>query len=142
MAELLVRVIDKYEGVDPLFLSKSTMRGDVIEVRPDGWPWSLRERTSPQWIIVKVDASMAKCAALIAAEPGDVKQNPYLRIRAFHLDLDALAGLGYAIPSEVAAKDSQANQLSRETETVEIAETEMDTLTVEKSKIEDPAVIG
>jgi hypothetical protein len=49
--EILVRVVDKYQP-DPEKNHLVSKRGDVIAVCPDGWGWSLEERTSPDWRII------------------------------------------------------------------------------------------
>lgn len=142
MAEMLVRVIDKYEGADERIKTKTTMRGDVIVVNPDGWPWSEIERTAAQWVILKVNATVEKCQQLRARELGDPITNPYLRILAFGLDLDALAGFGHAVPTAAAAKARAAARQPRLTEAFQIVEAQLDAVRFEKPKIQDPAVIG
>lgn len=97
MAEMLVRLYDKYTGKDPVTLAKTTKRGDVIVVQDDGWPWSPAERKSPDWIIISVNMPLAKAQAMLAPEQGDPIKNPLLQLRAFKVDLDALTVLGYPI---------------------------------------------
>ncbi len=102
MAEMLVRLFDKYTGKDPHFLAKTTKRGDVIVVQEDGWQWSDLERKSPDWIIVQVDMKIEKARAMLARELGPVDKNgkdinPLLQLRAFKVDLDAMTVLGYPI---------------------------------------------
>ncbi len=142
MPEMLVRLFDKYEGQDKTFIAKTTMRGDVISVVEDGHKWSEIERTSFNWVILKVSASLVKCMSMRTPELGDAKLNPYLRIMAFHFDLDALTVLGYAIPTAAEAKQGRDKDQKRPIATIEILETQMDAVKVEKPKIADPAIIG
>lgn len=133
MPEMLVRTLDKYEGQDLKFHAKSTGRGDVIVVVEDGWQWSEIERTSPQWIIVKCSASFEECQAMLACEQGNELTNPYARVRAFRLDLEAL---GHNIPTV-----EQAKQGLR-VESITISDQELNAAKRRKPPIPDPAVIG
>jgi hypothetical protein len=51
--EVLLRVIDK-DQPDPLLSPISPKAGDVVVVKPDSWPWSVAERTNPEWRIIRV----------------------------------------------------------------------------------------
>lgn len=44
--ELLIRTVDKSPAED------ASQRGDVITYQPDGFEWSVLERSNPEWIIV------------------------------------------------------------------------------------------
>ncbi len=103
MAEMLVRLYDKYTGKDPVTRSKTTHRGDVIVVREDAWPWSDLERKSPDWIIITVNMPVEKARTMLAPEQGDPLINPLLQLRTFKVDLDALTVLGVPIQT---AKDA------------------------------------
>ncbi len=108
MAEMLVRLFDKYTGKDPHFLAKTTKRGDVIVVQDNKWPWSDLERKSPDWIIVTVDMPIEKARAMLAKELGPEDKNgmpinPLLQLRAFKVDLDAMTVLGYPIYTQMDA---------------------------------------
>ncbi len=103
MAEMLVRLYDKYTGKDQVMRSKTTHRGDVIVVREDGWPWSDQERKSPDWIILTVNMPIQKAQTMLAPEQGDPLKNPLLQLRAFKVDLDALTVLGVPVQT---AKDA------------------------------------
>lgn len=48
MAEILLRIIDS--GPD----APHSKRGDAIAICPDGWNWSPRELSNPDWRIVRV----------------------------------------------------------------------------------------
>ncbi len=99
--ELLIRTVDKYTGKDPHFQAKTTKRGDVISVCPDGWTWSQFERTNPEWVIVKVlDLLQIEADAMLTHEQGDDALNPYLKIRDFNFDLDALNDKGYNLDKQ------------------------------------------
>ncbi|MBZ2208480.1 hypothetical protein [Massilia soli] len=52
--ELLIRTIDKLPLVVPAYV-RASQRGDIIAIVPDGWEWSERERSNPEWLIIKAD---------------------------------------------------------------------------------------
>lgn len=107
MAELLVRLYDKYTGDDLIDAATFLYRGDVVVAQDDGWEWSKAERESPDWIIIKIPGiSSGKVSALLSPEQGERFFNRLLHKRQFHLDLDALAVAGYPIPSEKEARDA------------------------------------
>lgn len=54
MAELLLRVVDKFNPHCAIKNRKLTKRGDVIHVAPDGWGWGKEEIANPEWRIVKL----------------------------------------------------------------------------------------
>jgi hypothetical protein len=51
--EMLVRVLDR-KGFDAKTNTVSLRPGDVVTVQADGWKWSEKERTNPEWCIVKL----------------------------------------------------------------------------------------
>lgn len=53
MARIVVRVVDK-TSQDQNINRRLSKRGDVIEIFPDGWVFSERERTNPHWMIVDI----------------------------------------------------------------------------------------
>ena len=71
MAELLVRVIDKVHETDSVLNALLLKHGDVVSVRPDGHPWSTREKTSPYRQIVKVPGAKVSDLAHLAREDSD-----------------------------------------------------------------------
>ena len=142
MSEMLVRLFDKYDGADLKLQAKSTGRGDVIVVAENGWAWSEIERTSYNWIIIQCPASLTKCNTMRTPEPGNPLVDLYLRMTAFHLDLDALTLLGHAIPTAAEAKAGREKDEKRPSESITITEAEFDVVKQAKPKIEDPAVIG
>ncbi len=85
--ELLVCVADAGTVAKP---------GDVIDFRPDGWPWSQAERAMPNWRIVRADITPIEAEALTRL---DVQALPDVLTRA---DLDARAS-GPPAPSAPAA---------------------------------------
>lgn len=94
MSEWLVRIRDKtldrgFE--DKLLDSKCLGRGDVVVVCEDGWAWSKEERSNPDWRIIKMpNVSVSTAQAFLGAEYDEDPRNPspYLRRRAFKLDVD------------------------------------------------------
>lgn len=84
MAEMLVRVFDKYRGPEwDLVQLQKRRRGHIVVVVPDGWEWSWIERQSHDWIIIRcpelsVDQLQAKAS----------------------VDLDRLTSRGYRIASD------------------------------------------
>jgi len=93
--ELLVRLEDRGDPTDPT----TAKRGDVIDIRPDGWPWSERERNHPARRLIRVpDLTPADAQALLASEQIPVPLEPFLtpdltakrHRRTAFIDLDAL----------------------------------------------------
>lgn len=58
MAELLVKAIDA-KNSDPLLDAHCYKRGDIVDVRPDGWGWGLSEGP-PLFVVVKIPGVSAK----------------------------------------------------------------------------------
>jgi hypothetical protein len=89
--ELLVRVVDKRsdDKVNDIMLTK---RGDVIVVKPDGHDWTERERTYPEWRILRLpDMTEAEAYSFISPQkPTDAKLRFVLAPRAKRIDLDAI----------------------------------------------------
>lgn len=124
--ELLVRTVDKYSGKDTHFLAKTTKRGDVIVVAPDGWHWSKAELESDEWVIIKIDMTEIKANSFLGKEPGDAVANRLLQMRGKRIDLDAL---GYP-----------ANK--RSTAILNLSEAATDAATLLTRPIVDPFTIG
>lgn len=83
MPELLARLIDKGPGED------ASKRGDVIVSHPDGWAWSVAERTNRDWIIIKVGILDVERDTLIAQD--HVFPFGRFRRRAWFIDFLQLA---------------------------------------------------
>lgn len=135
MAELLIRVVDKIS--DDFYLNTQlTKRGDVIVAQPDGWAWGKLELSNPDWRIIVVAGEADDFVGLVAPEPETDPLNPSRtrQRRAFRLDLESRA-LSAEIASHI-ADDARA------TAKIELAKTVLDTATVRKPVIADPAVIG
>jgi hypothetical protein len=100
MAELLVRVVSKLNPDDVYKDVKLTKRGDVIMVVPDGWGWSIEEKTNPDWRIVKWPSeTVVNASTLLTPELPEVETtipDPMLQRRGFYLNLDK-AGLPQAL---------------------------------------------
>lgn len=84
MAELLVRVRDRSARPD------DSKAGDVIAACPDGWVWTRRERTNPDWRIIHVDLLPKEVASLtmsrISQETGRLE-----RKREYGIDIATLS---------------------------------------------------
>jgi hypothetical protein len=103
--QLVIRVIDKYEGTDPHRQAKSTERGDVIEVVEDDHQWGRLDLTNPSWVIIRCDITRAEADAMKVGESPEADTQTS-RIRAFRVDLDELISLGYVgIPTKQQARD-------------------------------------
>lgn len=88
MAELLVRIVSKPDHpTDKRLSAGRTNRGDVIVVKPDGWPWSEREKSNPAWRIIPIPGVLTTVFASML-EPGDdlVERFPRKRVRRYALD--------------------------------------------------------
>ena len=86
MCRMLVRVVDKV-GETPAQTARLTKRGDVIDVLPDGWVFSVLERTNPDWMIVDLPGQTSEAFQFLKArEPGSLRTNPMLRKRARFFD--------------------------------------------------------
>jgi len=53
MCEFLIRIVDKVNNTDKIKNSQLKKRGDVVVIVDDGWPWSPKELTNPDWEIKK-----------------------------------------------------------------------------------------
>jgi hypothetical protein len=51
VAEVLLRIADKQGVSNP---SLALRGGDVIAVCADGWAWTARELSNPEWLVVKL----------------------------------------------------------------------------------------
>ena len=58
-------------------------RGEVIALRPDGWAWSLHERSNPAWTILRLPGPIDDFACLM--QPG---RGAFPAARSFRLDID------------------------------------------------------
>lgn len=144
MAELLIRVTDK---INPDFYlnCQCTKRGDVIDVRPDGWPWGTLDQTQPFWRILKVPAlSVSEAAALLAPELDTDPLHPSrtLQRRAFKWDFDAAAALGVVLPPSLVAylADDTRAQPSFTITNQMVSLANVRKLKVQKAAIVDPVV--
>ena len=93
MAELLVRVVDKVNPNDPDLDLQCLKRGDVVTVGEDGWPWSGKELSNPEWKVMYFPgASLSAAQSYLAPElpdgPDDLSTK---RRRAFAFNLLAAA---------------------------------------------------
>lgn len=71
MAEVLFMAHDKVKA-DPEEHAKAYKRGDVICIHADGWGWTLRERTNPDWRILRLTriTDLTDLEGLLRAELG------------------------------------------------------------------------
>lgn len=93
MSELAVMVVDLTNEDSPYLDVGRPKRGDVLEVVPDGWPWSAAELAARTWrILVVPDLPLHEAKALRVPEPGDSILNGMLRYRAFYLDMQIEPG--------------------------------------------------
>lgn len=95
MAELLVRTVDRVNTDHPYLDVKLTKRGDVIDVRGDGWPWQEGDKTEPYWRILRWPGmTVEQVEHLLEPEihpepiPLPHLQFPMLQARQYFLDFD------------------------------------------------------
>jgi len=91
MAELLVRVVDKVNPNDPDLDLQCLKRGDVVAIGEDGWPWSGKELSNPDWKVMyfpgaSVSAAESYLMPEYASGPEDAELI-MLRPRAFAFNL-------------------------------------------------------
>ena len=89
MVELLIRTQDKKADTPTKALEVQRMhRGDVVLWRPDGWPWSAREKASPAWRILRINITPSEADALVSPELDvlSIKLHVWKRIRKLDLD--------------------------------------------------------
>lgn len=98
MATIVLRIADQF-ATDALAHATKELRGDVVEVVPDGWPFSAAELAHAAWRIVSLPAVSLDEARSFAA-PGHVApwEGRIAPARAFGLDLD-----GPPVPAGLAA---------------------------------------
>jgi hypothetical protein len=148
MAEIVVVVKDKVNK-DFYLDCGCYKRGDVIEVREDGWPWGTIDRSNPDWRIIKVPQhSVAELAAFLAREKDTDPKNPSrtLQKRHFKLDIDNPA-LPQELKDLVADDSRQVEVAVNDATTAAAAQAQLPTFSlltfkVQKPPIADPAVIG
>lgn len=83
--EILVRIIDK-DQPDPELEKMASKRGDVIAICPDGWPWSVAERTNPEWRIIRSPILQTHATTLLTTPISSVVPQKVRRTWKFHLD--------------------------------------------------------
>lgn len=95
MAELLFQVIDKTNLSNVWLDVKLHKRGDVLDVRPDGWGWSNIERSNPAWRILcwrqlsEEDAHQFLQPEMPKEPPvPGAPADPMLQARRYYLNLD------------------------------------------------------
>jgi hypothetical protein len=91
MAELLVRIVDR-GGVDLPKGPGDSKRGDVIAACPDGWGWSIAERTDPQWRLMRVPLLGSEITALLAPGDGDPLTQKIHR-RKYYVDINKIVDI-------------------------------------------------
>lgn len=97
MCELLIRVTDQSHS-NPYVDAALIKRGMVVVAMPDGWGWSLMEKTNSDWRILRcVHETEESVQNLLEAQTHTHDEfgnligfvpNPMLRPRAVMLDLD------------------------------------------------------
>lgn len=70
-SELLVRVVDKTNATDIYKDCQLTKEGMVIVVEPDGWKWSKKELTNPEWRVVISNLKVEEARDLYLAPQDD-----------------------------------------------------------------------
>lgn len=93
MADLLIRIRDKESSGDAETDALQFKRGDVIAVMPTPHPWSERERTNPDWRILRLpNIDAADLSALLRPENETqaVARPRLMRKRNAALDLDSV----------------------------------------------------
>lgn len=91
MCEVAIRVLDKTEPNHPLRAFRS-QRGDVIDVRPDGWRWTQRELTSPAWRFVRLPGLPESALADLTQEVRD-RDGKLVQRRGRGIDLSTIAAV-------------------------------------------------
>lgn len=135
MAELLIRVIDK-TSTDPYLDAKCLKRGDVVDIRPDGWVWGRFEYSDPQWRILRLPGIAAQDLSAFLAEEVDTdpaQPSAVLQARAFRLDIDSPLLAGSWLDDETRAVRKHRADLTLE---------QVLSLKIEKPPLTDPAVFG
>ncbi len=56
--ELLIRTVDKSDE------ETASKRGDVIVFQPDGFEWSVLERSNPEWVIITAQITEVEAETL------------------------------------------------------------------------------
>jgi hypothetical protein len=137
MAEIVVQIVDKVNK-DFYLNCGCYKRGDVIEIREDGFPWGKIDRSNPDWRIIKLPQYSVK--DLESFRSGEKNTDPTqpsktLQRRAFKFDID-----NPNLPQDIKSVVSDASRTMEKT-TVDSA-FNIYAFKVEKAKIEDPAIIG
>jgi len=96
MAELLIRIVDKGDGM--------SFRGDVIDVRPDRFNWGIEERRAPFWRIFTLPGrpdGYADMMLPLRDSGGAGRGDMVYAKRAKHFDLDTMTTQTRRLPGVV-----------------------------------------
>lgn len=98
--ELLVMVRDNVHPTDAVRNLVREKRGDVLDIKPVGFPWSKAEREHPRWTIITADLNDDMKASLLAREtkPDNAKEYRMIRGKGVKLELNSLGDLKRQIP--------------------------------------------
>lgn len=132
--EAIFFVVDRV-AEDPYVDAMAYKRGDVIVVKPDGWPWSEAELTNPDWRIIKFPAvTVEQAASFLAPEVETDPRNPnrMRQRRGFRLDLDGM-------PAELRSHISKARA---KPVVSDMTAQELNTLRKRRPRRQDPNVLS
>jgi hypothetical protein len=96
MAEIAIRTTDRPMSGNPRVDRHRSVRGCVLDIRPDGWQWGPMELNSPDWRIVKLpglDATLLTQfinSDLNYGNPEAEALNPVLRRWMVKVNMDQL----------------------------------------------------
>ncbi len=136
MAELLLRVVDKV-GATIYQDCKLTKRGDVIVVQPNGWAWSVQEKTNPAWRILGLPNVSESAASVLLSAEKDVDPLQPSRVLQRRKWRVAIANLATPIQTWIA--DATRAVPMR---TTNISEAQFQGIIEQKPALVDPAIIG
>ncbi len=90
MAELLVMAVSNTNKSDALSDAEHWKRGDVIEVRADGWGWGTSELTSEKFRIIRVPGLITSKQEALMSQPLNEDMAKGIKRRLRTLDFAAL----------------------------------------------------
>lgn len=84
MCEFLIKAQEPWNNDDPEAPDSRARLGDIVVVRPDGWPWG-REECLPRFVVVKVPTLSVESGEVFVQRLEDASHQVMLKYRRYQL---------------------------------------------------------